>query len=159
MSHPPRRGSDACPSGVLPVARRTVLARQVEGGVDQRHVREGLREIADHALRAGIVLLRQQADVVAQRRAVARTSPRASSRRPMQRVVVGQPEGAQQERPLAGGQPVDGWAYSAVAVDEAVASPARVRSPPPCRACADRRRQKADQRQHQQARVERPSTP
>ena len=36
-------------------------------GIDQRHVREGLREIAEHSFRTRIVFLGQQADIISQR--------------------------------------------------------------------------------------------
>ena len=62
---------------------------QADRGVDQRDVRERLREVADQALGDRVVLLGEQADVVAQRRAAARTAPRprrgarsAAGRRP-----------------------------------------------------------------------------
>jgi hypothetical protein len=38
---------------------------QVEGGIHQRHMGEGLREIADHPPDQRVVLLSQQADIVA----------------------------------------------------------------------------------------------
>ena len=52
-------------------------------GINQRHVRERLREIAQHASCARIVFLREQADIVPQGRAGARTVARASSRWPI----------------------------------------------------------------------------
>ena len=41
--------------------------RQVEGGVDQRDMGEGLREVADLTAVLGVVFLGQQPEVVAQR--------------------------------------------------------------------------------------------
>jgi hypothetical protein len=43
--------------GVRAVARRSMGVREIAGRVDQGHVRERLREIADQALPLGIVLL------------------------------------------------------------------------------------------------------
>ena len=45
---------------------RALAAGQIEGGVDQRYMRKRLRKIPDLALRARIVFLRQQAEIVAQ---------------------------------------------------------------------------------------------
>ena len=67
-------------------------------------------------------------------RAAARRARGASSWRPVQREVVGQPERAGQERALAGRQAVDVGAFGrSVAVDEAVRASGRARSPRPCR--------------------------
>src|SRR5580704_10716750 len=50
------------------VIRRAGVARgQIERGADQREMAERLREVAEEALLLGVVLLREQADVVAQR--------------------------------------------------------------------------------------------
>ena len=56
--------------GPCSARRAAVRARvlvQVERGLDQRHVAERLRRVADLALVPGVVLLAEQADVVAQR--------------------------------------------------------------------------------------------
>src|SRR5688500_16749594 len=47
--------------------RGTLRAVQVERGIHQRHVGERLREVADLPPQTGIVLLGEEADVVAQR--------------------------------------------------------------------------------------------
>src|SRR5262249_3741877 len=47
-----------------PIARRAMPLREVHGGVDERHVRERLREVAELALRHRIVFLGEQSDVV-----------------------------------------------------------------------------------------------
>src|SRR5215510_5841412 len=46
---------------------RLFKARQIVSGVDQRHVRKGLREIADLALEMRVVFLAEQAQIIAQR--------------------------------------------------------------------------------------------
>jgi hypothetical protein len=45
---------------------RFLLSRQIEGAVDEGDVGERLREIADEPARLRIVLLAEQADIVAQ---------------------------------------------------------------------------------------------
>src|SRR5688572_6314454 len=68
MSEPPGAyNATRRDSGVAPVLCGTVAPGQVARGVDQPDVRERLREVADLALEAAVVLLGQQADVVAQR--------------------------------------------------------------------------------------------
>ena len=49
--------------------RRPSPILQIKGCIDQCDMREGLREVPDQALEFGIVLLREQAQVVAQSRA------------------------------------------------------------------------------------------
>ena len=54
--------------GLLDALLDRLLDRaQVHRGVNQCDVREGLREVAQHALAHRVVFLRQQVDVVAQR--------------------------------------------------------------------------------------------
>ena len=43
------------------------VVSQVECRVDQRNMREGLGEIAEHSLAPGVVLFREQTDAVSQR--------------------------------------------------------------------------------------------
>ena len=92
--------------------------REIAGGVDQRDVRQRLREIAEHHAVDRIVFLGEQADVVAQPEqmgeALLRFAPAAH-----QRQRVGEPERAGQERAFAFGQAV-GRGMLAVALDEAV---------------------------------------
>ena len=71
----------AC-SGLRALLRRLRRARQVVRGVDQRDVRERLREVADQPLASRVVLLGEQADVVAQREQPFEER-RASSTRPI----------------------------------------------------------------------------
>ena len=39
---------------------------EIEAGIDQRHMREGLWKISEHAPRAGVVFFGQQTDIVRQ---------------------------------------------------------------------------------------------
>src|SRR4051795_1157903 len=93
------RGLAAFGGGLLPLVGRAAVGRQVAGGVDQGHVAERLGEVAYQAARAGVVLLRQQAEVVAQREQPLESlhSLLVAS---LQRVVVGEPERAREEGPL-----------------------------------------------------------
>src|SRR6185295_6839608 len=79
---------------------------QVPGRVDEGDVGEGLREIADQALRLGIVFLGEEADVGAQPEGTREAATRVVA--PAQeRQVVGEPERAREEGALAGRQAVD----------------------------------------------------
>jgi hypothetical protein len=79
---------------------------EVERGLDQRHVAEGLREVADLPVVAGVVLLAEQPDVVAHGQQPLEQLHRLI--RPADQVQrVHQPEAAGQERPLGAGQAVD----------------------------------------------------
>src|SRR5579875_1203665 len=65
-----RRTADKAPrkapaGGAL--LRRAFCARQIEGGIDQRDMREGLREIAELAPLVRVVFFGEQADIVGQR--------------------------------------------------------------------------------------------
>jgi hypothetical protein len=46
------------------VLNRAILPRKAARAVDERHVREGLREVADETLAVDIVLFREKANVV-----------------------------------------------------------------------------------------------
>src|SRR5690348_13455070 len=70
------------------------------GGVDQGDVRERLREVADQPAAADVVLLGEEADVVAQREQSLEELPRLVAAAG-QREIVGEPERAGQKRPLA----------------------------------------------------------
>ena len=121
------------PAREAQVHRRRHVGRDVEGGVHEREVRERLREVAEQPLDRGRTPRR------AGRRRCARSRSRSNSCTrlvvsPEQRVAVGEPERARQERALAGRQAVDAALLAAVAEDEAVVRGARARSPRPCRA-------------------------
>ena len=98
-----------------------VPARQREDGVDEREVRERLREVADLPLGRDVVLLGEQARGRCGARAAARRAPRPPSRRPWSASHLDEPERAGQERPLAGREAVDVrvLVVRAVARDEA----------------------------------------
>src|SRR6266851_1540548 len=100
----PRNGRmiPACPAAV-----RTRVPVEVERGLDERHMAERLRRVADLTRIPGVVFLAEQADVVAQRE------------QPVEELMclfvaddhekgVGQPETAREESALAAGQAVDG---------------------------------------------------
>ena len=96
----------------LPLLRRrapvgVLGAGERQGGVDQRHVGEGLGEVADQAPRAAVVLLGQQADVVARARAAARTA--RAPRPPLPSSIMASASQKVQARnsALAGRQAVD----------------------------------------------------
>src|SRR5215213_1200574 len=105
--------------GIQPVdARLTRSVGESERAVDQRQVRQRLREVADQPLCTRVVLLAQQPHVVTQREqpleelfglALAADAPQR----------LDQPEAADQERSLVPGKAVVGFAR-AVAQDEAV---------------------------------------
>src|SRR5829696_8377610 len=93
---------------------------QVVGRVDEGDVGERLGEVAELAAGRRVELLSQQADVVAEGEEALEDGQRLLTPA-HQGQVVGQPEGAGQERPLAGRQPVHRLRpLGRVAVDEAV---------------------------------------
>src|SRR5437868_10722608 len=130
-------------------------ALEVERAVHERDVCEGLREVAELAAEVGVVLLREQAEVGAEREQPLEELPRLVEPA-LEREVVDEPERARQEDALAGRQAVDRLrlVVRAVALDEAVADELAL----------DRRhradhprvvgRQKADERDHEQARID-----
>jgi hypothetical protein len=73
---------------------------QVEGSIHQSHMGEGLREIADHPPGQRVVLLSQQADVVAESQQTFKERS-ALLLTPLKNEVVGQPEAARQKRTLS----------------------------------------------------------
>ena len=109
------------------------------GAGDERQVRERLREVAEHPARDRVVLLGDQAEVVAQAE-----EPREERARLVgaadQREVRGVPERARQEDALARRQPVDldVLLVGLVARDQPVPARACGRSPRPCRSPAGR---------------------
>src|SRR6476620_2335045 len=88
-----------------PPVCRTVIV-QVERGVDQRQMRECLREIAQLPARARIVLLRPQPDIVAQPQQPLEQRARLALAA-LQDQVVGEPEAAREEQALARRQAID----------------------------------------------------
>ena len=80
---------------------------------------EGLREIADQALRLGIVFLGKEADVIAQPQETLEAAAGVVLSA-QERQVVGEPERAREEGALAGRQAVDAG-RGRVARDEAIA--------------------------------------
>ena len=97
-----------------------VVPAQAEGRIHQRHVGEGLGKVADQAPVAGVVLLGEEAEVVAQRQQ-AREELFGLVGATDHVQAVDQPEGARQECPFAPGQTVDlAVVGRAVPQDEAV---------------------------------------
>jgi hypothetical protein len=132
---------------------RPAAAHQVARRVHERDMGQRLRHVAERAVRAKVVFLGQQADVVAQREQplVQCHGLVAAS---AQRQIVGKPERAWQEEPFAGRQSID-VPGRAIAQHEAVDGELALDR-------FDRRaharilvRQEADERHEQQARVER----
>ncbi len=144
------RGACLAPRGTL--FGWSLASRQVESGVDERDVREGLREVPELASEAWIVFLGQKADIVAQgQQALEQLASLADA--PLQDEVVGEPKAAGKKHPLAGRQPVD-YLSGVVAANQPVDDePALDRRDGSDDAWIGRR-QKADERQEQEARVE-----
>src|SRR5262245_39582812 len=84
----------------------TAAAREVARSVDQPDMRERLREVSNQPSRHWIVLLRQQAHVVAQRQELFEDLGGLVVAA-LEREVVGQPERAEQEGALSRREPVD----------------------------------------------------
>src|SRR5919198_102574 len=130
-------------------------ALEVEGAVHERHVREGLREVAELAAELRVVLLGEEAEVGAEREELLEERPRLVEPA-LEREVVDEPEGARQEGALAGRQAVDRHRLLVrlVALDEAGADELAL----DCRHRADHARvvgrEEADERDHEQARVD-----
>src|SRR4029077_1950603 len=78
---------------------------QVAGRVDQRDVREGLREVSEMPPRARIILLAQESDIVAKRDKLLE-QPHGIVAAAEQQIGVNQPEAARKERSFAGRQAV-----------------------------------------------------
>ena len=95
----PRR--DGCPAAVVPG-----VVLEVERGLDQRHVAEGLREVADLPAVARVVLLAEQPDIVAHGQQPLEQPHRVAGPAD-QAQRVHQPEAAGQEGSLGTGQAVD----------------------------------------------------
>src|SRR5712691_2602591 len=121
-------------------------------GVDEREVRECLRKVSELAVRDRVVLLGEQADVVAQVEQSLEQLARLLDVA-LQREHVREPERARQEHALARRQPVldlGGPVAQNESVDDQLA-PDRVDGGDEARI---RRGQKADQRHQEDARVE-----
>ena len=134
---------------------RPVRAGQVLRGVDERHVGEGLRKIAEEMCSRWVVLLREEPDVVGERHQPFE-QPGGLLNPSLQHVVVGQPERACEKHTFAGGQPVDmSVGRRAIPQHEAVSDQlpfdGRDRAEHPRVVC----RKETDERQHQQAGVQR----
>src|SRR5713226_5928702 len=102
---------------LLAVLSRALESRQLQRGVDERNVGARLRAVAHQTPRAAIVLLRDQPDGVGEPDQPLEESAGLFAAA-LQDVVVGQPERAGEEGPLARRQPIDTGA-GLVAVDEA----------------------------------------
>jgi hypothetical protein len=81
-----------------------VCTRQVMRRIDQRDMREGLREIADLPAGSRVVFLRQQSKIVAQIEKPLEHPPRVGIP-PLQDIIVGEPEAASKERSFTPGKP------------------------------------------------------
>src|SRR5688572_32979639 len=80
---------------------------QVQGSIDQRDVGESLGKVAEKALLERIVFLGEQPDIVGEAGQTVEQRARLVQAA-LQAQVVGQPEAAGKEHPLARRQPVDG---------------------------------------------------
>src|SRR5579864_7098276 len=74
-------------------------AAQIEGGVDQGHMRESLREIAQLSPGCRIVLFGQEADIIAQREQALEDLTRLGLA-PLHRHIVSEPKAASEKRAL-----------------------------------------------------------
>src|SRR3954467_11871943 len=126
---------------------------QVHRGIDQRDVREGLREVAQLAAAARVGFLGEQADVVGEAAQALEQLARLGAPAEQDQ-AVGEPEAAGEEHPLALGQPVERFAR-AIAQHEAVLRELaldRLDGAAHARVAAG---QKARHRDEEQARIER----
>src|SRR5689334_5885673 len=126
---------------------------QVVGGVDQGDVREGLRKISDLAREARVEFLGEQSDIVAQRQQTLEELARLVDA-PQQGIVVGQPKAAGEKGTFPGRQAVLDLS-GVVAHDKTVNEKALL----DCLDGSDDARvgrwKEPDEREEQQARVER----
>src|SRR5580704_1242432 len=141
------------PSGGGALLGRAFAAGQIEGGIDQRYMRKRLRKIPDLALRARVVFLCQQAEIVAEpeqpfEKAAGLGSPA------LQNVIIGEPEAAGQKSPFPWRQPIDPLA-GIVAQHEPVDDQALFDRLDRADHARVGGRQKAHERQQQKARIER----
>src|SRR4051794_13483134 len=83
-----------------PLLRRLLRMREIARRIDEREMREGLREIADEASRRRLVFLAHQADVVAQRYELFEQAHRLLAPAAHQ-ISVGEPEAAGKKDALA----------------------------------------------------------
>src|SRR3954467_1099685 len=85
---------------------RLLFLAEVQGGVDEGHVREGLREVAEEAARRGIVFLGEEAHIVGEaKQPLEQLAGFAGA--PWQAEVVGEPEAAREEHAFAARQAVE----------------------------------------------------
>ena len=110
---------------------------EVPGGVDQPDMGEGLRKVSEQPAGDRVVFLRQEANVVAHREQSLEELP-GFGMPALEREVVGEPEGAGQECPLAraAGRRRPGRCGTG---RRSRPSPGGARSPPPCPGRARRR--------------------
>src|SRR5689334_5541835 len=102
----PERSKTLVPGRVPAMHRRRQVRREVERRVHEGEVRERLGEVPEHALGPGVVLLREEPEVVAQ----VDEAPEQLVRLLVpaeQLVAVAEPERAGKEHALAGRQAVD----------------------------------------------------
>ena len=88
------------------IRRRAMRVNQVMCRVDQGHVSEGLREVAELPSSTGIIFLGEQPYIVAKGEQILKDSARFTAAA-SERQIVCKPEGARQERSLAGRQSID----------------------------------------------------
>src|ERR1700687_2597440 len=139
---PACRGACSAPLGTL--FRRSLASRQVESGVDERDMREGLREVPELTSEARVILLRQKADIVTQgQQALEQFTGFGDA--PLQNEVVGEPKAEGEKHPLAGRQPVD-YLSGVIATDQPVDDEAALDRRDGSDGAWVCRRQKADQR-------------
>src|SRR5271167_2878973 len=133
--------------------RGPLRAGQVVGGIDQRDVREGLWEVPDLAREVRVVLLCEKSDIVAQgQQALEKLAGLVDAS--LQDIVVGQPKAAGQKGALSGRQAIHPLS-GVVPHDETVGDKALLDCLDGSDDARVGRRKKADERQQQEARVER----
>src|ERR1041384_304781 len=104
-------------STLFSVVRRAAAAAQVAGGIDETDVRKCLRKVSDQAPAFAVVFFRAQPDIVADREQPLEYLP-GFRVPPLEREIVGEPEGAGDECAFAGRKTVNLRRFG-VAVDEA----------------------------------------
>src|SRR5580704_1639604 len=105
---------------VLGGRRQRIAPAETEGRVDQGHMREGLREVADHPSGERVVFLRKETELIAQREQALEQFDRILLAADHVE-AVDEPERTGQERPLPAREPIDrSVVIGAVAQHEAV---------------------------------------
>ncbi len=127
---------------------------EILGGVDEGEVRKGLGEIAGETAEVGVVFFREKTERGAERKQafeegegfVAATE---------QRETIDEPKGARKERAFAGRETIDtGLLAGVVALHEAVGGELALDRFDGAHDAFVVNREKADQREHEEARVE-----